>query len=398
MKKLSFFALILIVFQQCTAPRSAQLLESGEAPQAEFRDTLPFEMRGGLIVVRARLENTDMPMDFVWNPGLPYSQLTEEAAAYLGMQEAFKLALADGQGEVDELALIDSLELGSSLFRKLAFGFVRYPMYAPERCIAEGGVLGANLLRTCNWVVDFDQRQIVLMDKTQFPDEAPLHRLPFKTDKRSGVPRLKVELPPYGKHTVAVDLGYNGPVAVKVGKVKGRPGGQKVFDAVSRSQLQVFHRLPDAELRVGNWQKAEAKVLACTQSPKAGIQLWRAFRLGFHYGKQELVLWPRELDYKPAAEPILGWLPHFDRNGGVSVGYVREGSPAWEAGLRIGDKIAGIDRRAAPALFNDYCSYFFELRQRFGQRRQMSVKLAGKEAPLRLSAQDSSSTPDVNSQ
>ncbi|NBC09759.1 MAG: hypothetical protein GVY26_21410 [Bacteroidetes bacterium] len=371
----------LSVLAACTTSPTAELMQRGQITTPAFRDTLPFEMRNDYIVVRAQLNGRPMAMDFVWAPGALHSTLSEESVSYLGLD-----SLLDRE---TGMLLVDKVAFGEVVFEGHAFEVKDYPVPAPARCIAQGGILGSNLLRHCNWVVDFDAQQIVFMDKAQFATDPPAHRLPFKTHKVLGTPLIKAEVAGHGKQQLAVDLGYSGGLALSL--EKAGQGGTVVYDAIAagilETQSAAYRLHAPSSLRAGDWQVDLPVVTARAGEARLGNQIWQHYKVGLNFQTEELWLWPREEAYQPQPQPLLGWLPRYDKDGGLSVGYLVEGSPAWEAGLRIGDKISVLGRRAAPAVFNDYCTYLFTVQQRFGQDDQIILQLEKSEQPVRISLQ-----------
>ena len=371
----------LSMLAACTTSPTAKMMQRGQVATPTFRDTIPFEMRNDYIVVRAQLNDMPMAMDFVWAPGALHSTLSEESVTYLGLDSTVDRKL--------DMIMAGKVAFGTVVFEDHAFEVTEYPVPAPARCIAQGGILGSNLLRHCNWIVDFDAKHIVFTDQEQFAAEPPAHRLSFQTHKVFGTPVIKAEVAGHGKQQLAVDLGYSGGLALSLSEAK-RPG-TKAYDAISAGILQpkdaIYQLYGPSSLRVEDWRADLPEVAGRAGQSRLGNQVWQHYKVGLNFQTEELWLWPREETYQAEPQPTLGWLPRYDEDGGLSVGYLVEGSPAWEAGLRIGDKISVVGRRAAPAVFNDYCTYLFTVYQRFGQADQVVLQLEKSEEPVRISLQ-----------
>ncbi len=388
MNRLSIFAslvLLLALSNACITSQTAARLKSGSLTSGSFTDTIPFELRNGLIVVRAHLNGREMGMDFIWGSGEYGSKLSKEGAAYLGLS-----AEAEEGNFGRDIVLVDSIRLGDATVEGLAFQLVTYPLRSPARCIAEGGVLGSNFLRHCNWIIDYDQQHIIFSSLEQPLQAKPAHRIPFRRLGPFGRPAVKVQLNGYGKQELIVDLGYIGGVYLNEKRVKKSANAARYQDGVYQRLIggpAVDGLLLDGgQLQAGSWEHTFQELRAGAGVSKLGSKVWQHYRVGLDYAREELLLWPRSEGYTAPLAPVLGWLPHYDEDGGVSVGFIVEGSPAWEAGLRLDDKIEVIDRRAAPAVFNDYCTYLSELHQRFGTAERMSIKLKKMEQPVTLQA------------
>lgn len=374
---------LISLLAACTISPTAKMMQRGQVANPAFRDTIPFEVRNDQIVVRAQLNDMPMAMDFVWAPGALHSTLSEESVAYLGLDSTVDRQL--------DMVMVGKVAFGTVVFEDHAFEVKDYPVPAPARCIAQGGILGSNLLRNCNWIVDFDAQHIVFMDPAQFTADPPAYRLPFKKDNVYGTPLIKAAVAGYGKQNIAVDLGYSGGLSLALQKAERKVEGAKVYDTISagilRSKGGNHYLFPPTSLNAGNWQVDLPALTAGVGESRLGNQIWQQYRVGLNFQAEELWLWPREQAYTPQPQPVLGWLPRYEEDGGLSVGYLVEGSPAWEAGLRIGDRISVVGRRAAPAVFNDYCTYLFTVEERFGQSDQVVLQLEKREQPVRVSSQ-----------
>jgi hypothetical protein len=374
--------IVLLLLSNCASP-TAKMMQRGQVATPTFRDTIPFELREDLIVVRAQVNGKPMTMDFVWAPGALHSKLSKEAISYLGLEQY--------AAEHDGMVMVEQVTFGEVIFEDHAFEMTEYPLQSPARCVAEGGILGSNLLRNCNWIVDFDAQHILFMDKAQFESVAPEQKISFSPHKYTGTPLVKANITGYGKQEIAVDLGYSGALALPLQKVKNTAAGTRVYDEITQGILHPkadeSYLLPSTDLQVGSWQSRTPSVLATSGEARMGNQIWQHYKVGLNFNTNELWLWPREGNYEPATAPSLGWLPKYDADGGLSVGYLLEGSPAWEAGLRAGDKVLVVDRRAAPAVFNDYCTYLFTVDERFGKAQQMMIQTDKMKQPVSISSQ-----------
>lgn len=363
----------------CTLSPTEQMLASGSVAPIH-QDTLPFELRKGFIVVRAQLNGMDMPIDFIWDSGAA-SRLPGATLAYLG--------LSGEASQTGDLLMLDSLKLGNTVFYDLAFERADYEGYSPPKCIAEGGVIGANLIRNANWLIDFEQQILVLSAKdAPLGPAGPTHRLPFSADKVTGEPKLKANVEGFSKARlltacVGRGTGLNWPVSQRPANAVRAYDRQ--IKTVLRAGVDSSFLLPKAQAQLGSLKWEGTVNCRMEAEGRVGNEIWQSYTLGLNYGREELLLWPRQGQAEtPPALPALGWMPHFDPMGELTVGYVIEGSPAWEAGLRVGDVVDQIDRRAAPGWYNDFCTYLFGVEAQFAKSQQMVVKLRKQQAPAQL--------------
>ncbi|TXB62124.1 hypothetical protein [Phaeodactylibacter luteus] len=377
MKPVIFAVLTALVLSSCAPSLAEKMLDSGQPAGAFMPDTLSFELRRGFIVVRAKANAGDMPLDFILDSGSPVTALSPSTLSYLGLT-----APDDG------LQLLDSVRLGRALALNVAAEARTYPRYSPVKCIAEAGILGANFMRHFNWVFDFEKQELIVTPLQQVPGPAtePAHRLPFRADRYSGLPVLKGQSGPTGKARFVIGLGQG--LGLRLSAAAPPPGAVRVYDSQIRNPYaqaaEVGYHLPEAALSAGSLQWSGTASLSADGANAIGNEIWANYRVGLRFSTGELLLWEASSATALPPLPALGWLPLFDPMGGVTVGLVVEGSPAWQAGMRTGDAVLQVGRTAAPGLYNDFCTYFFGVEADYAARRSVLVKTAKMAAPVQL--------------
>lgn len=386
--RLAFGLILLLSFFYACTPSSTQKIYQATPPSARvFQDTLPFELREGFIVVRARLNNKSIPLDFIWDSGAPVSTIAQATRQYLGLPKNIT------PGTVVRL---DSLRLGGATFSKVPVKVVDYEGYTAPKCIAEAGVIGANIVRHCNWYIDFDQQLIIFSDQTQQVRTDPAaHALSFKTT-RYGQPELKVKATTMGKHKVLASVGHSGSLRAKVKKLPAT--GLMAYDrgilnrfATAVDTVAIF---PDEPFSLGTLAWQSNLTVQRGEPSQLGNDLWTRYNVAIDYDSEVIRLFSR-VQAPPSSAPLpqLGWMPYFTPTSDLTVGFIIVGSPAWDAGLRMGDVIDQIDRRAAPGWYNDYCAYLEKVQTQFAEPRQMLVFKNGAKQPLAITVEEGREQP-----
>lgn len=377
-RALACYLSLALMLGGCTSIPYQSLIEAGAPGRLAKRDTIPFELRAGYIVVRARLNDKMMPLDFIWDSGAPVSRLSKATLSYLGQPER-----ADAP-----VFQLDSVQIGHTVFQQPAFQRIDYEGYAGPKCIAEAGILGANFIRHCNWIIDFDQKHLILQ-----PKELPLspggaaYTLDFKTTPY-GQPRLKWQIEDIGKANAIAAIGHEDGFHLQTRKIP--PNARKAYDRGIRHRfaagVDTLYLIQSATAEAGplKWQGA-LSLHSDAPASWIGNDLWAQYNICLDFSANRLHLTPRSQPAPPDTPlPALGWMPHFTPKSELEVGFLIEGSPAWEAGLRMGDTIEQIDRRAAPGWYNDFCTYLLEVETQFGKPQKMMVKRKGSTPSLQL--------------
>ncbi|MEQ8702595.1 MAG: aspartyl protease family protein [Phaeodactylibacter sp.] len=381
------FILVLSFFYACTPSVNQKIYQAGSPALTIFQDTLPFELREGFMVVRARLNDRTMPLDFIWDSGAPVSTISQATREYLGLPKSIKPGT---------LARLDSLRLSNVSFPSVPVEIIDYDGYAAPKCIAEAGVIGANLIRHCNWYIDFDQQLIIFSDKAQQAQVAtPSHTLDFKTTAL-GQPELKVVTDITGKNKAIAGIGQSGGLCIEAPKLPD--AGQMAYDQgiINRfaHTIDTTVIFPDTQVGIGPLSWQGLLTVQRNHASRLGNDLWAQYNVALNFETETISLIARTQAPPPIAPlPQLGWMPHFTPVSELTVGFIIVGSPAWEAGLRMGDVIDQIDRRAAPGWYNDYCAYLSSVQSQFAVPQQMQVFKNGSKQPLNLKVEGTREKP-----
>jgi hypothetical protein len=142
----------------------------------------------------------------------------------------------------------------------------------------------------------------------------------------------------------------------------------------------------NADMQVGGLDFQGTLKVQSDRQNQIGNALWAQYNLALNFKEANIQLSPRAEALTPDFSlPRLGWMPHFTPKSDLTVGFIVVGSPAWEAGLRMGDVIDQIDRRASPGWYNDYCAYLSSVQAQFAAPEQMQVFKNGSKQPISLS-------------
>lgn len=375
----SLFAALLIAFQACSPAVAPEVYQAAPPSTSVFQDTLPFEFREGFIVVRARLNDKSMPLDFIWDSGAAVSTISQATREYLGLPNSI---------QAGAVTTLDSFLLSGITFPSVPVEIVNYDGYAAPKCIAEAGVIGANIIRHCNWYIDFDQQLLIFSDLAQ-PTVTPqaAHTLAFKATPY-GQPELKMTTAAMGKARAVASIGHNGPVRIRSKQLPD--AGTMIYDraVVDRfaSDIDTAVVFENTDMQVGGLDFQGTLKVQSNRQNQIGNALWAQYNLALNFREATIQLSPRAAAPTPDfALPQLGWMPHFTPKSDLTVGFIVVGSPAWEAGLRIGDVIDQIDRRASPGWYNDYCAYLSSVQAQFAAPERMQVFKNGSKQPISLS-------------
>jgi len=110
------FLVWLIVASSCSYLKNVQLLTGGHIGRKNYVQTLPFEWRKELIVVKARLNSDTTQREFIFDTGAFNSKVESDLANVLGLKVVTEKtnSTASGINRKIEVVRTDTLLLGET--------------------------------------------------------------------------------------------------------------------------------------------------------------------------------------------------------------------------------------------------------------------------------------------
>jgi len=321
--------------------------------------SVPFELLNNHIYVQVRL-NGRGPFRMLCDTG-GANVVTPELAKELGLKAEGALE-GRGVGEKSEdigLVKLDTLQLGDATVEKQVF-YV-FPMGALQQVegVEFSGLVGYEIFKRFVVGLDYEKSRLTLTLPTAFKYEGPGGVVSFKFNEH--IPQGDGEIDGIpGKFDIdtgsRASLALLGPFVEKHGlrqkyapKLEGVTGwgvGGASRSAVSRAQTltlgDVTVQAPVTELTLQ--QKGSFTDPYVAGNVGAGVL--KRFNVVFDYGRQRLIFAKNANDAKPDSFDRAGiWMNVAE--GGFEVMDVYAGSPAAEAGLKVGDRIVAVDSQPA---------------------------------------------------
>lgn len=186
-------------------------MSSGKLMRENFVDSLSFENKKGLIVVQAQLNDSQQKHDFIFDTGAFETKVEWNLAAELELPTKATKSNATAQGisQTVEVTQLKRIKLGHTSFSTISAGKLKYADTSYSPCVAEDGIIGANLIQLVHWKVNYQKKMIYFSDR---PFEATTNKasVDFKKPLLSGVPKISIEVAGKKVSGVLVDVGYNG--------------------------------------------------------------------------------------------------------------------------------------------------------------------------------------------
>ncbi len=289
--------------------------------------------------------------------------LSAELVKSLGLSPVTSNKFVDSAGNVSEenFYTVPEIKFGSVKFQNVGVGSFELAKFSQLLCRPLDGILGSNMMRVCNWEIDYDKVSIRLAsDKISLPNA---NSVPF-TQNFSGTPRVKIDT--NGINFLAdLDTGNNGSLDIPNDYFeKSRLAKSK---KIAHSKGKGFYSLMSNALQEERAAMADSvyigKVLLKRRlriSPSPMVLIGNDFfsplgKLVINYKKSELLL-PQKVD-EPKKEYSFGFTP-LREEGKTFVGVIWKGSAAEKAGFELGDEVVSLNGTSVGGLSDlDWCAF-----------------------------------------
>ena len=212
MKNKLLTALLIVCFTaSCSYIKNVKLLTDAKISKENYVQTIPFEWRKELIVVKARLNSDTVLREFIFDTGAFNSKVESSLSNTLGLEVITEKTNSTAQGisQKIEVVRIDSLRLGETTVYNLGAGKLAYAPNSASPCVAANGIIGANLIKLAHWKIDYE-KQLLHFSDTPFELEKGEYVLPFDHPLLSGTPEISLKIEGKEVENILFDVGYNG--------------------------------------------------------------------------------------------------------------------------------------------------------------------------------------------
>ncbi|MEZ5570979.1 MAG: aspartyl protease family protein [Halioglobus sp.] len=335
---------------------AADLLTGATNSKSDFHTDFDFRLTQNTIQIDAQISGTATSSKFVLDSGAPMTIAPRLAREHdLGTLATVSLAGPESGRIVVPVTRIPEISIADVAFRNV--GAVVDWAEPPDElaCLSTAGLLGASLLQTAIWQIDFETRRIVVTSSlSTLPGLKNAIELPFIRADAAGSPRISVSVGDTDNVSLLVDLGFNGGIAIPTSLLE-KAGNTIAASAPTEEGQATSTVLGDtpstvrisrlSELRIGDLRLKDFPVVTGTEVSDfhVGIDFLRHFRVTIDWLHNTLYLEPRSPEaalYDDFA--TYGFKPQL-RDGKLVVGALWRGSDVDKAGLEIGDRIVDID-------------------------------------------------------
>ncbi|MCD4792124.1 MAG: retroviral-like aspartic protease family protein [Bacteroidales bacterium] len=192
--KLLFILFSLILLSSCSVIKTISLLKSGSIDNTNFSETINYENRAGLIIIKAEINGNIY--DFIFDTGAPCA-ISIELAEKLALKPEVYVNSSDSKGNKEKTGFVEinKIKIAGTNFTNIGAAIIDFNKTQEIQCIGVDGIIGANLMKNAKWKINYQENTIQFtdnLDNLNITDSSsPINF----TSSVTGTPLLNVTLP-----------------------------------------------------------------------------------------------------------------------------------------------------------------------------------------------------------
>lgn len=366
MKKILLIFLSLFIMAGCGSNRKVlHLLNEGSTRQINYKTTIPFEYRLGLIVIKVEIKGSKY--DFLLDTGA-VTTLSPELVQKLDLQSIGKEQVYGINGKSNELNFVklEKISVDSLDFLNIGAAVTNFNEVSTLKCLNVQGFLGANLMKESIWHFNFQKKEITIYSSK----ENLVMPANYKKSKLfigyGGVPSITTRSKGYKFLNTAVDFGFSGGIVLSSrdfinlknnSSIKSYISGfgSSSVGIFSDEQSTIFSKGIINEFEVGEIKVNDAIVNFPLNGGRIlGLSFFKDYIVILNWFDKEIIMSENIASEKPKFKTY-GYGMSLKENR-LIIDFIYEGSNASKIGLRLGDQIISInDRETSYLSAENYC-------------------------------------------
>ncbi|ADR20458.1 hypothetical protein MATR_19220 [Marivirga tractuosa] len=356
MKNIFYVVFIILssTLTSCSYLKNVQLLSGGELKRQQFVQAIPFEMRKDLIVVKAKVNDDSTEREFIFDTGAFNSKIEKGLAESLSLKTITTKSNSTAAGVTRkiEVTRIDSLVFGETAFYNVGAGKVEYDEQSASPCIAQHGIIGANIMKLAHWKIDYEHQMIYFSDQP-FEVKESAYNIEFDNPLLSGTPLISMKIGGKEAQNILFDVGYNGGLVLPIALAKEFEGSDKLF--FDRSTTGIYGAKADTliekqlEVEIDGFQTSIPVNFSANGKALLGNEFLKHFEVIINYDKNIIQLIERKT---VSIDPNAPFIPGVLNDNQWVVDRTTEDLP-----FVLGDTLTSVNGKTPRELFDNYCDY-----------------------------------------
>ncbi|MEQ9263604.1 MAG: aspartyl protease family protein [Balneolaceae bacterium] len=379
--KLAGLILVIVLVNSCNYVKNIKLLTGGSVERSNFVETIPFEYKKDIIVIEALVNDQDEKRHFILDTGAFESKIEIGLAEKLNLPTKAKKRNSTAQGitKTIEVTRLGKLYLGKTEFSNISAGKLSYDEYSASKCIAQDGIIGANLMKLAHWRIDYKLQEIQFSDRPLDYTKEESHVLDFDRPLLSGTPEIEIKVAGKTISGILFDIGYNGGLVLPARFSDSFPSldEKKYYD---RSTSGIFGTNTDTlisknlDISLGGYKANLPIGFSAIGKALLGNDILEHFIVSIDYDRNKIILQPQSEVY---VEQPYSFIPGILND---SLWVVTRTTS--DLTFSLGDTLQSINGNKPVNLYSSFCDYSLNIRKLLNGDSLLVTKINGSSIKL----------------
>ncbi len=355
---------IIIVIQGCSA-KWTETIKYGTVAHQNDTETVEVKIRKKLIIVPITIKGKEY--HFLFDTGAPFS-ISKRLQKDNNFKVVSKGNIVDSDSNRKKVSWVqvDSIGIGNVFFSNQTAFVGNFEANPVIKCLALDGIIGSNLIRQSNWIINQEQSYLSLARKNKITPFKETVVIPFETDYQYNI-FIDLYFGPIKVKNVLVDYGSNGSVTLN-NKIfnslneKNILGNTFIEKGIGQSGIvgkavELNRHVTYSDSVKINGLQLENVIIKTGNTTSIGNGLLSRFNVTIDWSNKKLYLSPLGNELRKAS--LAGFRLGYSKEKGVYVQSVLGQSDAYYKGLRPNMKVVKIDSLdfEKGSSFCDYLDY-----------------------------------------
>ncbi len=366
-------------------------IQYGSVVPAEFQDTVQFKVQNGLIFLDVKINGERFK--FLYDTGAPFS-ISEEIQEEFSFKKVSSghIKDSDHNRKAIDWVQVDSIQIGGITFLDQTAFVGDFSANPVIKCIGFDGIVGSNLMRHSNWIIDPVSEEIIMSSDLKADWINGLSEVPFSANNQYSM-RIDVNIGRATIHNVLVDFGSNRSVSLSdeiLSVLKDRNIANIFLEERGFRQTGIVGEpvkvkkevtITDS-LSLGGLPLSDV-MIETGKTVSLGTDVLTRYHVVIDWDQHHLYL--KDAKTIPHPEKTVGFKLGYTDQNGVYFESVLENSEAHNRGIRDGMKVMQLDDLIFKEA-SDFCDYVgYEYKDSvFVQFKNQNGELLSEKFPVRL--------------
>lgn len=185
-KYILFFICVELFLCSGCSPSWTEVIKKGEIGKQEFYETVTTQVENGLIFVPVVIQGKSYK--FLFDSGALFS-VSKKLQKSLNFKVITTGNIVDSDNNKTSVnyVKVDTTYIGTIPFINQTAFVADFEANPILKCLEIDGIIGSNLMRFCNWEIDYQNKQITLINIANPIIKSNSEIVPFKTDRQYNI-------------------------------------------------------------------------------------------------------------------------------------------------------------------------------------------------------------------